>query len=911
MNDKLHKVIGIDLGTTYSAVAVYDTFKKDAVILQNPESENPETTASVISLDPIMNKVIVGSPAKRNLPEAPQDTIIEIKREMGELFREDTLIKYRANGLKYKFRGADGSEVERPIDVGDPVMVNYGGDWRYPQEISAFTLMKMKELAEKEIGEEIRDAVVTVPAYFKEPQKKATEEAALLAGLYPRLILPEPTAAAICYGVDTPDKEKKIYCVYDLGGGTFDVSIIEVEGGKLNVIATCGDPRLGGGDFDDAITIWAVEELMKYNINLSNNLDMLARIKNKAEDAKIALSYSDSAQLDLLFLKNPQVPHLVLTKDIFLSRINHLLDKSISYVEKALKDAAEIKSVRKEQINAILLVGGSSKIPRVKEVLLNYFQKDEDFIRDEVNPDTVVARGAAIMAFQYQSTPGPFDIRRRGEATAVNAAAANIIQGVSLITEHSLGIGTSEGKCDILIERGKNIPIQVEKTDYTNSGPSPYIDVPVYQGEEKFAYNNTLIGTLRIGPMEPAPAFTHQFKVFFKLDENGLLTMIINHVNANKTYEAKFDQKTNIGKEDELARRRMVLLNMFARSVAPTNQTPIPQTAIHQGTATPHYAQAPSPQPVTSYSQPGVPSGSAAPTPFGAAYGQTAPWTQSSPISPQAVTVTNQIKDQVQQQFNPEQKQTLNTTPQQQFGSPIPPLPSGPPLNQIAGSGETQMLNSQQGSFNQQMPFGQQPYGQQPYGQQPYGQQPYGQQPYGQQPYGQQPYGQQPYGQQPYGQQPYGQQPYGQQPYGQQPYGQQPYGQQPYGQQPYGQQPYGQQPYGQQPYGQQPYGQQYPQGQFSGTPFTSQQYTPNGAPAGQHSDNSGFPPGMIVPKSVPDQFKQTVRRAQKLLMSEANQELMQAFNNFSSSANAGKPESELEDLGDFLAEVVEKVKTGR
>ena len=331
MNDKMHKVIGIDLGTTYSAVASYNTYTEQAEIIRNPESDSdPETTPSVVSTDQMLRKVIVGDAAKRNLPVRPQDTVIEIKREMGDLFTEKNhaLERFRAQGVH---------------DINDPIRVFFAGEWMLPQEISAFILMKMKEVAEREIGAEIHDAVVTVPAYFKEPQKKATEEAALLAGLYPRQIIPEPTAAAICYGVDRNETEKKTYLVYDLGGGTFDVSIIQVETGNLNVIATAGDPRLGGGDFDDAIVTWAVEELRKQGIDVSSDPLAKAKIKSVAEPAKIALSYNDSATLPLETIRHEL--QLVLTKDVFLSLIDKLLNKSLAYVDTAINNAKDQKGI--------------------------------------------------------------------------------------------------------------------------------------------------------------------------------------------------------------------------------------------------------------------------------------------------------------------------------------------------------------------------------------------------------------------------------------------------------------------------------------------------------------------------------------------------------------------------------------
>ncbi len=251
----MHKVIGIDLGTTYSAVAAYDPKEMTSVLLPDDDDKSG-ITPSVIGLN--AGKAIVGWLAKRNAPADPRNTIIEIKREMGELFTPATLDKYNARS-----RWRVDPEYPKSTKDSDPVHVLFNDVWMLPQEISALILMRMKAIAEKKLGEEIRDAVITVPAYFTSNQKKATEDAALMAGLYPRQLIPEPTAAAICYGLDKIDPVPHTYLVYDLGGGTFDVSIIRVKESDVQVIATSGDPRLGGADFDEAITVWALDEAKK------------------------------------------------------------------------------------------------------------------------------------------------------------------------------------------------------------------------------------------------------------------------------------------------------------------------------------------------------------------------------------------------------------------------------------------------------------------------------------------------------------------------------------------------------------------------------------------------------------------------------------------------------------------------
>lgn len=551
MNDKLHQVIGIDLGTTYSAVAVYNTYTEQAEIIVDSTNDKA-TTPSVISLHKTLQKAMVGWDAKRNLVVDPENTIIEIKREMGELFSSETLEKYNATG----------TWAEKT-----PVKAHFAGQWLSPQEISAFTLMKMKEIAEQKIGGEVRDAVVTVPAYFTEQQKQATKEAALLAGLYPRQLIPEPTAAAICYGVDQYEAERRVYLVYDLGGGTFDVSIITVQEDNIQVIATSGDPRLGGGDFDDAITKWAVQKL-KTDYNLNADTVAQARIKASAENAKILLSTHTSTTINLAELFPQQPPVLELERKTFEGLIESLLKRSILHVDVALESAAK-KGVQRDDVDAILLVGGSSKIPVIKDQLLDYFGKDDSFVRSELNPDEVVARGAAILANRFKPSPPPFDISKEIDNTALLNVDAEDNLNVQLITEHSLGIAVAQGNIhnifSKIIDQGSPIPIEKTESGYSAQPGASRVEVRVYQGENEFCYDNTLIGTLNIDNLQPRQDNYHQFQVTFKLDENGLLSMVVFHINEKVQYKAKFEQETGVkGGNAALAPLRNKLLNLFA-----------------------------------------------------------------------------------------------------------------------------------------------------------------------------------------------------------------------------------------------------------------------------------------------------------------------------------------------------------
>jgi molecular chaperone DnaK (HSP70) len=604
MNDKLHPVIGIDLGTTYSAVAAFSAGSEDAEIILNRDTDQP-TTPSVVGIDPFSKKVIVGEIAKRSIfdptGQPGQKPIIEIKREMGEVFSDETLKKFNAQNTG--------------MTKDDPVKVFFVGNWMLPQEISAFTLMKMKEVAEKELGiDEIRDAVVTVPAYFTERQRNATREAALLAGLYPRQLIPEPTAAAISYGLDKDEAERKIYLVYDLGGGTFDVSIIEVMEGNINVIATHGNSRLGGGDFDDDLAKWISDQLKESNLNINEVPFGPERLKEKAEQAKIILSTFETTEIALgdIFPKNPV--KLNITRDEFLNLIEPLLKDSLECVKEAIAIAEE-KDVSAEDISAVLLVGGSTRIPRIKELLLDYFDKDEEFVRSDANPDAIVARGAAIMAYSFAPSPKPFDITQSIDHSLVNIPSDDtiIIPETFFITEHSLGVEVKGKIFSKIVERGHNIPCE-EKEEYTNEGPSSDIPLRIYQGEGEKVFENTLIGTMHLGPFEPKPAGAHKFEVTFALDKNGLLHATVHHINEGKKYEATFDHEGSVEGIEALPTIRQRLLDLYASSkaaVPPQPEQPVhtaPSQAAEEKPVPPPGPGKPPPPPETASPQPAEPS---------------------------------------------------------------------------------------------------------------------------------------------------------------------------------------------------------------------------------------------------------------------------------------------------------------
>jgi molecular chaperone DnaK (HSP70) len=566
----LHRVIGIDLGTTYSAVAAYNPEESYAEIIPDAtvDEELSAATPSVVRYQPENGRATVGHHAKDAIADTCGDaqTIIEIKREMGATFTEDSLARFAA-GAEHR--------------ADDPVRVRVGGEWMRPQEVSALILMKMKQIAEAGLGGPVHDAVVTVPAYFTERQKKATEEAALLAGLYPRQLIPEPTAAAIAYGVDRADEERQVYVVYDLGGGTFDVSIIETREDAIDVLATAGDQRLGGGDFDDAL----VDELLEGRAGPSAE-DRL-KLKMAAENAKRALSFADTTTVVF-----PDGATRELARTEFEETIKPVLDRSLTQVEEALRFAAQSKGVDRGQIDAILLVGGSTRIPLVKRMLLDHFDKGDDFVRSDADPDTLVARGAALVAKDFAPS-GDFDLAKRPPTDP--DPDEDSLQ-VSLITEHTLGLAVQNDRFDDLIPRGTRIPASRKKI-YTNPDMASRIAAVVYQGEGEYTYENALVGTVNLDDVEPRPEGYHRFEVEYTLTRNGLLEVAVQHLNTGRTFEAKFERSTEIGRHDELAERRELLMALYdpeGRVTAPTPvehrpsySEPVPEFGIPAPVATP------------------------------------------------------------------------------------------------------------------------------------------------------------------------------------------------------------------------------------------------------------------------------------------------------------------------------------
>jgi molecular chaperone DnaK len=533
-----HKVIGIDLGTTYSAVSVWDYSKNDGkgdvVVIPNPLGTG-STVPSVIGVDP-EGKVIVGAPAQNNLMMDPGNTIIEVKREMGVYEREPDPMTG---------------------DPGVPRKIRFLNREFLPQEMSAFILMELKRMAENYIGEPIHDAVITVPAYFKEPQKGATADAAAMARLNLHRLLNEPTAAAVGFGADkAQDDEKHIYAVYDLGGGTFDVSIIEVSKDNVSVAGTGGNPRLGGGDFDNEITDYVLEQIKaKHGVDLSDDERVKARIKREAEMRKRELSAANAAVLNLPFLTAQLSVNIPITRAVFESRIEKLLKESLDCLDGALKSAYETNGIEREEIEQVLLVGGSTRIPRIRTMLAEHLGMEEKDIRCDFNPDEVVSRGAAIVAREFVPRDGYEGQEINIDTSAGGAAAGADVQhtapGLVLqdVTSHTLGINTNHSDFYPIIAKEARLPAEVTKGGFINGGVSKEIPVLIFQGEDKNSFDNTLIGKLPIILPEAREPGYYNFEVTFALDNNGLLSVSVREVKLNQSWEAKLQCNVRAQKE--------------------------------------------------------------------------------------------------------------------------------------------------------------------------------------------------------------------------------------------------------------------------------------------------------------------------------------------------------------------------
>ncbi|KNE05701.1 molecular chaperone DnaK [Helicobacter pylori] len=499
------KVIGIDLGTTNSAMAVYEG--NEAKIIANKEGKN--TTPSIVAFTD-KGEILVGESAKRQAVTNPEKTIYSIKRIMGLMFNEDKA-KEAEKRLPYKI-----------VDRNGACAIEILGKVYTPQEISAKILMKLKEDAESYLGESVTEAVITVPAYFNDSQRKATKEAGTIAGLNVLRIINEPTSAALAYGLDKKESEKIM--VYDLGGGTFDVTVLETGDNVVEVLATGGDAFLGGDDFDNRVIDFLASEFKsETGIEIKNDVMALQRLKEAAENAKKELSSAMETEINLPFITADATgpKHLVkkLTRAKFESLTEDLVEETISKIESVIKDAG----LTKNEISEVVMVGGSTRIPKVQERVKAFINKD---LNKSVNPDEVVAVGASIQGGVLKGD----------------------VKDVLLldVTPLSLGIETLGGVMTKVIDRGTTIPAKKSQVFSTAEDNQPAVSIMVLQGERELARDNKSLGKFDLQGIAPAPRGVPQIEVTFDIDANGILTVSAQDKNTGKSQEIKISGSSGL-----------------------------------------------------------------------------------------------------------------------------------------------------------------------------------------------------------------------------------------------------------------------------------------------------------------------------------------------------------------------------
>jgi len=505
----MSKVIGIDLGTTNSCVAIMDG--SQAKVLEN--AEGARTTPSVVAFLENEEK-LVGQPARRQAVTNAQDTIFASKRLIGRSFDDET-VKKDIGKVPFKIVKSDNNEA----------WVEGKGKKYSPSQISAFVLQKMKETAEKYLGQAVTKAVITVPAYFNDAQRQATKDAGKIAGLEVLRIINEPTAAALAYGLDKKNGQK--IAVYDLGGGTFDVSILEIGDGVFEVKSTNGDTFLGGEDFDDTIVNYLIDEFKKDNgIDLRNDKLALQRLKEAAEKAKIELSSATQTEINLPFITadktGPKHVNLKFTRAKLEALVSDLIEKTLEPCKIALKDSGFSAA----EINEVVLVGGMTRMPKIIETVKNFFGKEPN---KSVNPDEVVAMGAAIQAGVLQGD----------------------VKDVLLldVTPLSLGIETLGGVSTKLIEKNTTIPTKKSQVFSTAEDNQPAVSIRVLQGEREMAADNKILGNFELVGIPPAPRGTPQIEVTFDIDANGIVNVSAKDKGTGK--EQKIQIQASGGLSDE------------------------------------------------------------------------------------------------------------------------------------------------------------------------------------------------------------------------------------------------------------------------------------------------------------------------------------------------------------------------
>ena len=502
------KIIGIDLGTTNSVVSVMEG--NEPIVIAN--SEGGRTTPSVVAVDKNGER-LVGTVAKRQAVTNPVNTIFSIKRLMGRKFDE---VKEEIKNYPYKVKSNRSGEAVVELD----------GKEHAPQKISAMILSKMKKTAEDFLGQEIKEAVITVPAYFNDRQRPATKDAGKIAGLDVKRIINEPTAAALAYGLDKKNAGK--VAVYDLGGGTFDISILELSDGVFEVLSTNGDTHLGGDDFDKRIIDWLVEEFKKSDgIDLAKDVMALQRLKEAAEKAKMELSSTMQTNINLPFItadnSGPKHLNLTLTRAKFEQLVDDLLERSMKPVQAALEDAG----MKINQIDEVILVGGMTRMPKVIEQVKKFFGREPN---RSVNPDEVVTLGAAIQG----------------------GVLSGDVKDVLLldVTPLSLGIETLGSVTTKLVERNTTIPVKKTQVFSTAADSQTQVDIHVLQGEREMSIDNKTIGRFILDGIPPAPRGIPQVEVTFDIDANGILNVSAKDLATGKSQNIRIEASSGLTDQD-------------------------------------------------------------------------------------------------------------------------------------------------------------------------------------------------------------------------------------------------------------------------------------------------------------------------------------------------------------------------